>query len=90
MKGRNKNLIEERDQKLYERFYCLVEVKRLRFDDAVKYLAENEFFLSEARVIQLLRKKIQEGATVNGERFKFPLFMGFRDMKRTRINNNKN
>ena len=90
MKGRNKNLIEERDQKLYERFYCLVEVKRMRFDDAVKYLAENEFFLSEARVIQLLRKKIQEGATVNGERFKFPLFMGFRDMKRTRINNNKN
>lgn len=35
MKGRNKNLIEERDQKLYERFYCLVEVKRMRFDDAV-------------------------------------------------------
>lgn len=86
MKGRNKNLIEERDQKLYERFYCLVEVKRMRFDDAVKYLAENEFFLSEARVIQLLRKKIQEGATVNGERFQFPLFMGFRDLKRTRKN----
>ena len=58
----------------------------MRYDDAVKYLAEKEFFLSEARVIQLLRKKIQEGATVDGEIFKFPLFMGFRDLKRTRKN----
>lgn len=86
MRGRNKNLIEERDQKLYERFYYLVEVNRMRYDDAVKYLAEKEFFISEARVIQLLRKKIQEGATVDGERFKFPLFMGFRNLKRTRKN----
>lgn len=55
-KGRNKRLIERRNQKIVQRYYFWTEVKRLRFDDAVKELAENEFFLSEFMIWQILKK----------------------------------
>ncbi len=43
-KGRDKALIAARDQRVFERYYYWTEVKRLRFDDAVKKLSEEEFF----------------------------------------------
>lgn len=43
MRGRNKELIQERDKKLFERFYYWSEVRRLRFDDTIKKLSEEEF-----------------------------------------------
>lgn len=55
-KGRSKRLIERRNQKIVQRYYFWTEVKRLRFDDAVKQLAENEFFLSEFMIWQILKK----------------------------------
>ena len=38
-KGRNKQLIDERDKKLFERFYYWSEVQRLRFDDVIHKLS---------------------------------------------------
>lgn len=78
MSGRNQELREARDQRLFERYYYWTEVVRLRFDDALKKLSEEEFFLSEIRVFQIIREKIREGATVDGKRLESPLFSGFR------------
>lgn len=55
-KGRNRHLIEMRNRKIVERYYYWTEVRRLRFDDAVKQLSENEFFLSEFVIWQILKK----------------------------------
>lgn len=55
-KGRNKRLIKKRDALVASRFYYWTEVQRLRFDDAIKQLSENEFFLSESRIIQILKR----------------------------------
>lgn len=77
-KGRDKTLIAARDQRVFERYYYWTEVKRLRFDDAVRKLSEEEFFLSESRILQVVRKAISEGATVDGKKIERPLFTGFR------------
>lgn len=53
-KGRNLELIRERDQKILERFVYWTEDQRLRSDDAVKILSKSEFFLSEQRIIRIL------------------------------------
>lgn len=42
-KGRDKNLIELRDEALCRRYYYWTEVQRLRFDDALKVLSRQEF-----------------------------------------------
>lgn len=54
-KGRNRELIERRNAQIVSRYYYWTEVQRLRFDDAVRQLSENEFFLSESRIIQILK-----------------------------------
>ena len=77
-RGRDKVLIAARDQRVFERYYYWTEVKRLRFDDAVKKLSEEEFFLSESRILQVVRKCISEGATVEGKTIARPMFTGFR------------
>ena len=37
-KGRDRTLINERDRKLFERYYYWTEVRRLRFDDTIQKL----------------------------------------------------
>lgn len=64
-KGRDKNLIELRDEALCRRYYYWTEVQRLRFDDALKLLSEREFFISEERIMSIIRRKCREGGTVN-------------------------
>lgn len=61
MKGRDKELISARDRKLYERYYYWTEVQRLRFDDTLHILSTQEFFISESRIMQIIRKLIGEG-----------------------------
>lgn len=78
MSVRKKELKVARDMKMFERYYYWTEVRRLRFDDAVKKLSEEEFFVSEERVMQIVRKMIREGATVEGRRIEKPMFTGFR------------
>lgn len=54
-KGRDKNLINKRNIALLLRYHELTEVKRLRFDDALKVLSEQEFFISEERILAIIR-----------------------------------
>ena len=76
--GRSKELIEYRDQRMFERYYYWTEIRRLRFDDAIKKLSEDEFFVSESRVMQIVRRMIQSGASFDGKRIERPLFTGFK------------
>lgn len=66
-KGRNKELIKLRDEALYRRYYYWTEVQRLRFDDALKLLSEREFFISEERIMSIIRRKCREGSNVNAK-----------------------
>lgn len=54
-RGRSKILIEKRNKKLIERYFFLTEVARNRFDDTIKTLSEDEFFISETCVLNILR-----------------------------------
>ena len=79
MKGRDKGLISARDRKLYERYYYWTEVQRLRFDDALHVLSTEEFFISESRIMQIIRKLISEGYEIEkGKKLKRPGFCGIR------------
>ena len=59
-KGRNKDLIKKRDSKLCARYYYWTEVKRLRFDDALRLLSEEEFFISEERIMTIIRESSKQ------------------------------
>lgn len=54
-RGRNKALIARRDEMLSHRYHYWTETQRLRFDDTLKILSEEEFFLSEERILTILR-----------------------------------
>ncbi|GAB6010812.1 transposase [Viscerimonas tarda] len=55
-RGRDRKLIEKRNSALIRRYYYWTEVQRLRFDDTLKVLSENEFFISEQRVLAIIRQ----------------------------------
>lgn len=59
-RGRNKALIEKRDEALCRRYYYWTEVERLRFDDALQILSEQEFFISIDRIMAIIRAKCRE------------------------------
>ncbi len=59
-RGRNRHLIEQRDRALVRRYHYWTEVQRLRFDDALKVLSEQEFFLSEERIMSIIRRASRE------------------------------
>ena len=61
-KGRDKELIKLRDEALCRRYYYWTEIQRLRFDDALKVLSEREFFISEGRIMAIIRRKTREGS----------------------------
>lgn len=56
-KGRDKTLIELRDEALLRRYYYWTEVQRLRFDDTLRILSRQEFFISEERIMAIIRRK---------------------------------
>ena len=60
-KGRNKELVRLRDEALCRRYYYWTEVRRLRFDDALRVLSRREFFISEERITAIIRRKAREG-----------------------------
>lgn len=64
-KGRDKKLIELRDAALCRRYYYWTEVQRLRFDDALRILSEQEFFISEDRIMAIIRQKSRESSMYN-------------------------
>ena len=60
-KGRDKELIKLRDEALCRRYYYWTEVQRVRFDDALRILSERKFFISEERIMAIIRRKSREG-----------------------------
>lgn len=54
-RGRSKQLITLRDEAILRRYYHLTEVERLRFDDALTLLSQREFYISEARIMAIIR-----------------------------------
>ena len=62
-KGRNRRLIERRNRKIVQRYYYWTEIKRLRFDDAVKKLSEEEFFLSENVIWYIIKQYAKKPET---------------------------
>ena len=63
-KGRDTELIKKRDEALCRRYYYWTETQRLRFDDALRILSEQEFFLSEQRIMAIIRKASRLGGGV--------------------------
>ena len=62
-KGRSQELIAKRDAMLCRRYHYWTEIARRRFDDTLKilseeefFLSEEEFFLSEERILVILRR----------------------------------
>ena len=55
-RARNNRLIANRNKKICARYYYWTEEQRLRSDDAIRQLSEEEFFLSEATILSILKK----------------------------------
>lgn len=55
-RGRDQHLLSRRDEALLRRYYYWTEVQRLRFDDALKLLSQDEFWISEARIMTIVRQ----------------------------------
>lgn len=55
-KGRCQRLIERRDAKLLMRLEYWYDQQRLRFDDVVKILSEDEFFVTPETIYNVIRK----------------------------------
>ena len=51
-----RRLIQKRNEKICARYYYWTEEQRLRSDDAIRILSEEEFFISEATVLSILKK----------------------------------
>ena len=58
-KGRDTALIKKRDEALLRRYYFWTEIQRLRFDDALTILSEQEFFISQERILRIIRHAIK-------------------------------
>lgn len=56
-KGRDKELIKKRNEALCRRYYYWTEIQGLRFDRALKILSEQEFFISEERIMAVIRER---------------------------------
>lgn len=50
-------LREKRDKRVFERYMYWTEQQRMRFDDTIRRLSEDEFFLTEDYIIQIIRKE---------------------------------
>lgn len=53
-----RKLIEQRNRKICERFHYWSEVKRRRTDDVMRILSEEEFFLSETTIWNIVKKNL--------------------------------
>ena len=57
-KGRDRDLIGKRDEALLRRYHYWTEEQRLRFDDALRILSQQEFFISEERIMSIIRANL--------------------------------
>lgn len=57
-KGRNKEKVELRNQKIVIRYYYWREIQRRRSDDVFDILAEQEFFLEQITLRRIIRANL--------------------------------
>lgn len=75
---RDLRLCAARDKKLFDRFIYWSEERRLRFDEVIRILSEEEFFICEQLVMRIVRRMIKQGQTAsNGKKFEKPKYVGF-------------
>lgn len=55
--GRSQVLIRVRDEKLRKRYAYYTEYKHLSKEQALKILADQEFFISQGQIIEILNKQ---------------------------------
>ncbi len=67
-RGRSKTLIQERNKKIAECYYQL-EKELKNYSDVVSALS-HMFFLSEYRIMAIIRQMVKEGTFVKGEPLK--------------------
>lgn len=80
---RNTQMLEKRNQKLLDRYIYWTEERRVRFDDAIRILSEEEFFISEETVMDIIRKMLREGKkSSDGKGTSTIKFIGFRVKKK--------
>lgn len=80
---RDSKLREARDQKIFDRYIYWTEVRRVRFDDAIKILSEEEFFLTEFVILSVVRDAIRNGRkSSSGQTASKMRFFGFRIKKK--------
>lgn len=77
--ARDSRLIEKRNEKLLQRYYWWTEVQRLRFDDTLRVLSEEEFFISEQSVMRIIQANLHRIGEVVGRPEK--------KVKKPRLNN---
>lgn len=53
-------MICARNEIIAKRYYYLTEMKRMRHDDAMHQLSQQEFFLSESTILAILRRMARE------------------------------
>lgn len=63
-KGRNSDLIEKRNMALLKRYHYWTEIQRLRFDDTLKVLSKEEFFISEERIMSIIRESSKKDSDI--------------------------
>ena len=56
-RGRNRSLVDKRDEKLLLRYYYWRNVHRLRDDAILQILSEREFFIAPARIWRIICEK---------------------------------
>ena len=62
--ARDKTLISKRDEKLMQRYHYWTEVERLRFDDTLRILSEEEFFISESLILRIIRENCDKSGDI--------------------------
>ena len=79
--SRRSRLIERRNRCLIARFYYWTEIKRLRFDDVLNVLQEEEFFIKDRNIMNIINSSndylnnlINNSATPRELKKQYPTF----------------
>lgn len=49
-------MLDKRNEAICRRFYYWTEIQRLRFDDALRILSQDEFFIGEDYLMRIIRE----------------------------------
>ena len=82
--ARDTHRLDQRNQRILDRYIYWTEERRIRFDDAITILADDEFFLSEETVMDIIRDMLRAGKKgSNGATATRPKFIGFKVIPRS-------